>query len=113
MNFFEKENDISNIEYKLYINPKKKTRILSQFYYRMHEGGGKAIYLIGVHDLGHLYVKDISILLKSINRFINIIKEHAKYKVKIFTNKPYIYSIISLYNSDIPESNNIIDFNQF
>ena len=51
MNFFDRENDLSNIEYKLYINPKKKNRILSQFYFRMHEGGGRAIYLIGVHDL--------------------------------------------------------------
>jgi len=113
MNFFEKENDLSNIEYKLYINPKKNNRILSQFYFRMREGGGKAIYLIGVHDHGHLYIKDLHILLKSIIRFINIIKGHAQYKIKIFTNKPYIYSIVSLYNSNIPESNNIIDFNKF
>ena len=113
MNFFERENDLGNIEYKLYINPKKKNRILSQFYFRMHEGAGKAIYLIGVHDLGHLYIKDIQLLLKSINRFINIIEKHAQYKIRIFTSKPYIYSIISLYNSNIPASNNIIDFNFF
>ena len=50
---------------------------------------------------------------RTINRFINIIKDHAQYKIKIFTYKPYIYSIISLYNPDIPEANNIIDFNQF
>jgi len=113
MNFFERENDIGNIEYKIYINPKKNNKLLSQFYYRMHEGGGKAIYFIGVHDHGHLYITNISMLLKSINRFINIIKDHAQYKIKIFTYKPYIYSIISLYNPDIPEANNIIDFNQF
>ena len=79
----------------------------------MHEGGGRAIYLIGVHDLGHLFITDLSLLLKSINRFKNIIKSHANYKIKIFTKKPYVFAIATLYNSNIPESNNIIDFNQF
>ena len=54
MNLFGKEPGEGNIEYKLYINPKKKDKLVSQFFFRMREGSGKAIYLLGVHDSGSL-----------------------------------------------------------
>ena len=47
---FEPENYYGNIEYKLYISSKKFDRILSQFLFRMREGNGKAIYIIGITD---------------------------------------------------------------
>ena len=51
---FEPEQFYGNIEYKLYIGSKKNDRILSQFLFRMREGNGKAIYIIGILITAHL-----------------------------------------------------------
>ena len=50
-----------SIEYKLYINPKKKISFYPQFFCRIREGSGKAIYLLGVHDSGTLQLKTLYI----------------------------------------------------
>ena len=113
MKFLDKEEYYGNIEYKLFKNSKKKERLLSQFFFRMREGSGKACYFIGITDFGHLYITNIKYLLYSINKFINIIHKHSKFKVRIFVKKPYIFSIIYLYNSSIQHTNDIIDFNIF
>lgn len=113
MNFFDKEEYYGNKEYKLFINIKKKERILSQFFFRMREGYGKSYYFIGVTDNGSLYITNIKYLLYSINKFINIIQKHTKFKLRIFVKKPYIFSIIYLYNPEILHTSDIIDFNDF
>ena len=113
MKFLDQEEYYGNIEYKLFINVKKKERLLSQFFFRMREGCGKAIYFIGITDNGHLYITNIKYLLYSVNKFINIIKNHSKFKVRVFIKKPYIYSVIYLYNPSILHTNDIIDFNDF
>ena len=54
----ERENEYGNIEYKLCINPihKKEKRIeepISQMQaYRLNEGHGECIYIIGISDEG-------------------------------------------------------------
>ena len=101
LNFFNKESDTGNIEYKLYIGKNKcKDSLLSQCYYRIREGNGKAIYIIGITDNGDLVFTNINIIFLSISNFINIIKPYCKFKLKIFIKKPYVYSIISVYNNE-------------
>tara|TARA_B100000401_G_C52120825_1_gene400299 strand:- start:66 stop:410 length:345 start_codon:yes stop_codon:yes gene_type:complete len=113
MKFLDKEEYYGNIEYKLFINTKKKDRILSQFFFRMREGYGKAVYFIGVKDNGDLYITDMKYLLYSINKFINIIQNHSNFKLRIFKKDSYIFSVIYLHNPSILHNNDIIDFKYF
>jgi len=111
MNFFDKESDYGNVEYKLSINTFKKDRLLSQCLFRLREGNGKAIYLIGVTDSGNIINNDLDFIIKNSINFINIIKNICKYKIRMFTYKSYyIYSIITLYNSKFAEFNNTYIF---
>lgn len=77
------ENYYGNKEYKLSLDYKKKSKLYisdilekkaSQMLFRINEGNGKALYLIGVDDNG--ISKGISIieLLISINNIIKISK---------------------------------------
>ena len=111
MDFLNKEEYYGNIEYKLYINPKKKDRILSQFFFRMREGNGRAFYYIGIHDYGKLYIKELKYLLPSIKTFIDIISKSCKYNVRIFVKKPYVFALVYCYNPAISNYDDIIDFN--
>ena len=57
MYLFAQENDEGNIEYKCIFNIKSKDRLdryITQLNYRINEGQGEAIYLIGVSDLGQV-----------------------------------------------------------
>lgn len=98
---FEPEEFYGNIEYKLYIGSQKNDRIFSQFLFRMREGNGKAIYIIGITDKGKLHIRDIKLIYKSIKNFLNIVENYAHYKIKLFTYNSYVYSIITLYNYEI------------
>ena len=46
------ESEIGNIEYKLRLNPSRLDELASQLRYRLKEGNGVAIYLIGVDNNG-------------------------------------------------------------
>ena len=98
---FEPEQFYGNIEYKLYIGSKKNERIFSQFLFRMREGNGKAIYIIGITDKGNLHIKDVKLIYQSIRNFLNIVENYAHFKIRLFTCNSYVYSIISLYNYEI------------
>jgi len=69
------EEYFGNIEYKLYFNISNKHRIekyITQLNFRINEGHGKAIYIIGVTDNG--YIGNIDIDLLDINiLFLNYI----------------------------------------
>ena len=57
MYLFDQENDEGNIEYKCIFNIKSRDRLdryITQLNYRLNEGLGEAIYLIGVSDLGQV-----------------------------------------------------------
>ena len=109
--FFEPEEFYGNLEYKLYIGSKKNDRILSQFFFRLREGSGKATYIIGITDNGFLQITDIKFIIDSIHNFINIVGKYSTYKIRIFTKKPYVYAIICLQNDSISHINDVIDFN--
>ena len=53
----ESENDEGNIEYKLKIEPeteRRKLELITQMSYRLNEGSGECIYVIGVKDNGEM-----------------------------------------------------------
>lgn len=107
---FDKENDIGNIEYKLIINKKKKINLITQFLFRLREGNGKCFYIIGIDNNGYAHFKNIKIILKNTLTFINFTKTLSNFKIKLFINNGYIFSIISFYNSNY-NNFNIFDFN--
>ena len=109
--FFPQEQFYGNLEYKLYIGLKKNDRILSQFFFRLREGNGKAIYIIGITDSGFLHITNIKFIIESIHNFIRIVGKYSTFKIRIFTKKPYVYAIICLENNKISQINDVIDFN--
>jgi len=109
--FFGPEEFYGNLEYKLYIGSKKNDRILSQFFFRLREGNGKAIYIIGISDSGFLQITNIKFIMDSIRNFMNIVEKYSTYKIRIFTKKPFVYAIICLQNNSISHINDVIDFN--
>lgn len=49
------ENEEGNVEYKLFLKPKNEDRIkelISQMGYRLNEGNGECVYILGITDLG-------------------------------------------------------------
>ena len=67
MIIFQKEEYYGNIEYKRYFylnnhNPYRFQKYTTQLNYRLHEGNGKAIYIIGIDDNGTILgLSDIQI----------------------------------------------------
>lgn len=58
MRIFNNEDYYGNIEYKRYFNQKdegRKDKYTTQLNFRVNEGLGKAIYLVGVNDDGSIY----------------------------------------------------------
>lgn len=52
---FNEEKDTGNVEYKLYLTERDENRIehlLTQMNYRLYEGNGECIYVIGITDCG-------------------------------------------------------------
>ena len=80
ISLFEPEQFYGNLEYKLYIGSKKNDRILSQFFFRLREGNGKAIYIIGITDNGFLHITNIKLILESIHNFIYILQKNSNFK---------------------------------
>ena len=110
----DKENDEGNCEYKLIINKKKYINLTTQFFFRLNEGNGRCLYIIGIDNNGFLHLTDFKIVFLNTLSFINIIKkyQYIKYKICFFSFNKYIYSIITFYNEPFNnnQSNNFIDF---
>ena len=74
MSIFSQEDYYGKIEYKRYFNIRDQERLekyTTQMNYRINEGQGNSIYLIGINDNGSIYglteeeiEKNIDILLK-------------------------------------------------
>lgn len=78
------EEYFGNIEYKLYFNISNKNRIekyTTQLNFRINEGHGKAIYIIGVTDNGHVGNVDEELLDINI-LFLNYISKKIKSRIK-------------------------------
>lgn len=109
------EREYGNREYKLSLDysqfDKKKSQTLltkkaSQMLYRINEGDGKALYIIGVRDNGY----NIGISIKSlIITLINFIKITHLIECKIY--KLRIYKGLNGYIMTIRVKKNISKFN--
>ena len=85
------EEYFGHIEYKLYFNISNKNRIekyTTQLNFRINEGHGKAIYIIGVTDNG--YIGGIDEELLDINiLFLNYISKKIKSRVSFIIKCSY------------------------
>ena len=97
---FIKEKFYGFIEYKLKlhnITPYKLQKYTTQMRFRLIEGNGKAIYLIGVHDEGHVIGIKKEHQLKTIINFMKLLKENnAKIKTiyNCFFNNKFFFIIL-------------------
>ena len=81
---FKKEKYYGNIEYKLKLNnlsELKKEKYISQMRFRLIEGNGKAIYIIGIKDNGEIIGIDVLKKYKTI-KILNLIVKKNKGKIK-------------------------------
>ena len=75
--FIEKEQYYGNVEYKLkfeYMNDLKIKKYATQMKFRIIEGNGEAVYLIGVQDNGQI----IGLPKSEVEYSIDILKKMAK-----------------------------------
>ena len=97
----EPENDEGNIEYKLKISPKsekRKNELITQLSYRLNEGGGECVYILGVGDNGEMIGindKDYNESMNHLNDMISlndsVILNNSKKQVE---KEKYIYEIL-------------------
>lgn len=97
----EPENDDGNIEYKLKISPKsdkRKNELITQLSYRLNEGSGECIYILGVGDNGEMigiteeeYTESMNHLNDMISLNDSIILNQSK---KTLENNKNIYEIL-------------------
>lgn len=84
-----KENYYGNREYKYKltnINKLKLEKRATQCLFRLYEGNGKAIYIIGIDDNGNILgidYNELLISLKNIKEILNIIDANV-YKISIY-----------------------------
>lgn len=87
--FIEKEQYYGNVEYKLkfeYMNDTKIKKYATQMKFRIIEGNGEAIYLIGVRDNGQIVGQqesDIEYSLDILRRMADEINSNIKQVIKI------------------------------
>ena len=108
-----KEYYYGNREYKLKItncNDKKIIKRSTQMLFRLHEGNGKAIYLIGIDDNGNiagLTLEDMNISLNNIIKIATvsncIIKKIKIYQYITDTNNNYKFIIILRLTKELDE----------
>ena len=108
MHLFCQEPSNGNIEYKQYLKiltRDKFERYSTQLKYRIIEGNGKAIYIVGITDSGSVYgipqdnlektIHIVSLLTNYINSYISYILKCTYNK-----NKFLIFNIKSKFNID-------------
>ena len=86
------EKEEGNKEYKRYLyckNPSPEiqkdfiSKRASQMLYRLIEGGGKAIYMLGVDDNGTIYSLNKNLIEKTL-KYINLIASEINASVNVF-----------------------------
>lgn len=92
-----KEKYYGNREYKrklIYCEQEKFSKRCTQMLFRLHEGNGKAIYLIGIDDDGVITGLTIDDLNRSLNNILNMAKnieaQIKKVKIHIMNDGKYI-----------------------
>lgn len=95
------ESDYGNREYKRHLlNQDKLNHLATQLLFRLQEGNGKAVYIIGIENNGNnkgIDDNELDISIKSIKKIVNIInaniiniKIYKGQKGKIATVRVYI-----------------------
>ena len=77
-NYIEKEKYYGNVEYKLkfiHMNESKIKKYATQMKFRLIEGNGEAVYLIGVQDNGQIVGLDDEDILQSKKFIFEIARE--------------------------------------
>lgn len=102
---FCKENEYNSIEYKRHISHLSKDKLeryATQMNYRLFNGKGNAIYLIGVDDNGEIIGLSYKKLLESIRNLMSICKEiNSTYKkIIIISNCNNFFSIVKIYSQN-------------
>lgn len=106
-----KENDEGNREYKLKLidsDNDKLERLMTQIKYRIYEGKGKALYILGVKDNGVPIGIKFDELIVSVNIIINL-----SHELNANINKIRIYKGIYGYIATIRIQKYINDENFF
>lgn len=104
---FSNESDFGNIEYKLNLNNMTNNKIekySSQLKYRVIEGNGESIYIIGINDYGNICglesidntIKIFNFICKNVNCSIQFIL-----KCKFNNKKFLIMKIISNFDTNL------------
>jgi GTPase len=100
---FCKENEYNSIEYKRHISfltKDKLERYATQMNYRLFNGKGNAIYLIGIDDNGEIVGLSYKKLLESIRNLISICKiiDATYKKIIIISNHNNFFSIVKIHS---------------
>lgn len=90
------ENEDDNREYKLKLdNYDKIVKVASQLRYRLYQGSGKALYIIGISDDGEpqgLTLETLQNSVKYLNDTCSLLEKDENVSVKI-SNIRYYYGI--------------------
>jgi len=104
---FPRENEIGKIEYKLILADLREDRLqqlASQMKYRIEEGGGEAIYVVGVSDEGDaigLSKEDLQETLNSIERIASMINSKVAHKrIVEFKKGLYVAEVLVRFQRD-------------
>ena len=92
MTIFRNEDYYGKVEYKRYFNIDNEERFqnyVTQLNFRINEGNGECIYLVGVNDDGSIYGLD-NIQYENNIRFIKKICSTLKFNIIIILNCRYI-----------------------
>ena len=102
------EDDEGNREYKWRITPKNAEdrkwrceKLATQLSFRMREGSGKALYMLGVHDCGKAVGTDETSLCKTLDiifKASTIIKETRINRVRLYKGRNGFIATLRLSN---------------
>lgn len=104
-----KENDEGNKEYKRHLKTNNNNvidfynRRASQMKYRLYEGNGKAIYMLGVEDNGSvigLSLDDMIITITNIKEIAKIIEANIR-NIRIYDGDNGLIATVRLHKEDI------------
>ena len=97
----EKENEEGNIEYKLKVihtDSKRLQELTTQMAYRLNEGSGECIYILGVNDTGDMIGIDDEDYKLSIENITNFAKANDSSIINIskkqIEDNKYIYELL-------------------
>ena len=92
MYMFQKEEYYGNIEYKLKFTPKNINKIhkyITQLNFRINEGNGRCIYIVGISDDGYINGLDKDSISTTIN-FVNYMCQKINLDIKLILRSNYL-----------------------